>query len=155
MTMTVRYEDIKLNKLTYYKQRILYFYALAFAGFLLTIQMISNGNADGMVITGICFFFFMILAINSTKNFAYIETFHSGWLRFYNNNPSKTAFDEFVKKVQDHVKQQLINKYGKVDADIPEDVYYSRLRYLVERNAISEAEAEERKEDYQIKRLIG
>ncbi len=75
-------------------------------------------------------------------------------LTFYQNSPSAEEVNIFVNELIKRSKELLIDKYGKVDPDLPEDTMINQFNWLKNRNLISEETYMELKEDYKIKRLM-
>ena len=75
-------------------------------------------------------------------------------ITFYQNSPSKDETDHFVNEVVRRSKKLLVDKYGKVDPDLPEDTMMGQFFWLKNRNLISEETYENLKQDYKRKRMI-
>ena len=75
-------------------------------------------------------------------------------LTFYQDSPSVEKANIFVNELIKRSKELLIDKYGKVDPDLPEDTMINQFNWLKNRNLISEETYMELKEDYKIKRLM-
>jgi len=75
-------------------------------------------------------------------------------LTFYQDSPSAEEANSFVNELIKRSKELLIDKYGRVDPDLPEDTMINQFNWLKNRNLISEETYQELKEDYKIKRLL-
>ena len=73
---------------------------------------------------------------------------------FFPDSPDKVVVDRFVDELINRSKRILIDKYGKVDPDLPEDTQMNQLNWLKNRNLISQETYELLKQDYKTKRLI-
>lgn len=75
-------------------------------------------------------------------------------LTFFQDSPSKMEVDQFIGEIIRLSKQQLLNKYAKIDAELPEDTMFIQLNWLKNRDLISEEEYQELKSEYKLQRLI-
>ncbi|MEN6452699.1 MAG: hypothetical protein ABFD10_00460 [Prolixibacteraceae bacterium] len=75
-------------------------------------------------------------------------------MTFFPDSPSKEKVDEFIDEIIRRSKKILIEKYGKIDPDLPEDTQMNQLNWLKNRNLISEKEYEQSKQEYKTRKLI-
>jgi len=73
---------------------------------------------------------------------------------FYPDSPGKKEVDEFIDQIINRSKKVLLNKYGKVDPDLPEETQMNQLNWLKNRDLISQETYEQLKQEYKTKRLI-
>ena len=75
-------------------------------------------------------------------------------LAFFRTVPNEGIVLDFIQKVINSSKSYLRNKYGIVDVNISEDVFFARLNWLKEEEIISEKEFYEIKDEYRVKKII-
>jgi len=75
-------------------------------------------------------------------------------ITFYQDSPSRAETEGFVNEVIVRSKRLIVDKYGKVDPDLPEDTMIGQFNWLKNRNLISEETYENLKQDYKRKRMI-
>lgn len=75
-------------------------------------------------------------------------------LTFFKENPSPEEVKTFINEIIRLSKQQLLNKYAKIDAELPEETVYTQLNWLKNRDLITEEEYTELKNEYKTQRLI-
>lgn len=75
-------------------------------------------------------------------------------LTFYQASPNKKDVELFVKQIIEKSNQIILDKYGKVDPDLPEDTQMNQLHWLKNRELISEAEYEALKSEYKTRKLL-
>ena len=75
-------------------------------------------------------------------------------LEFFRTIPNEETVLDFINKVINTSKAYLRHKYGIVDVNIPEGVFFGRLNWLKEEEIINEKEFNELKNEYNIKKLI-
>jgi len=73
---------------------------------------------------------------------------------FFRAIPNEKNVLDFIHKVIDTSRIYLRNKYGIVDTNIPEDVFFGRLNWLKEEEIISEREFYELKNEYNVKKIL-
>jgi len=75
-------------------------------------------------------------------------------LTFFKENPSPEAVITFINEIIKLSKQQLLNKYAKIDPELPEETVFTQLNWLKNRDLITEEEYKELKNEYKTQRLI-
>lgn len=75
-------------------------------------------------------------------------------LTFFQDSPSKVEVDKFIGEIIRLSKQQLLNKYATIDAELPEETMFTQLNWLKNRDLISEEEYLKLKSEYKLQRLI-
>lgn len=75
-------------------------------------------------------------------------------LTFFRDSPSPGEVDAFIQKIIGLSKQSLLNKYAKIDPELPEETMYNQLNWLKNRDLISEEEYADLKSIYKTQRLI-
>ena len=74
-------------------------------------------------------------------------------LTFYQDSPTKEEANRFVNELIAKSKKLLVEKYGKVDPDLPEETMMNQFIWLKNRNLISEETYLQLKQDYKTQRL--
>ncbi|MEX6627604.1 hypothetical protein PG913_08465 [Tenacibaculum pacificus] len=120
----------------------------------LYIEGNPNGEKDGIIWAGI---FMLIIGIITLKapmnNTLTINTTH-GNLIFYLDYPSKKEVEEFSSILIEKSKKVLVEKYSRVDFDIPEETFIEQINWLLNNNLIDINLYNEKKNEYKINRLI-
>lgn len=75
-------------------------------------------------------------------------------LTFFKENPSAEEVKTFITEIIRLSKQQLLNKYAKIDAELPEETVFTQLNWLKNRDLLTEEEYQELKNEYKTQRLI-
>ena len=75
-------------------------------------------------------------------------------LTFFKDSPSHEEVNAFINEIIRLSKQQLLNKYAKIDAELPEETMFSQLNWLKNRDLLTEEEYIELKNEYKTQRLI-
>ncbi len=78
----------------------------------------------------------------------------SAQVMFLLNSPSKKEMDEFVEEIILRSRKVLLEKYSKIDPDLPEETQINNLYWLKERGLISEEKYEDLKQEYKNQRLM-
>ncbi len=78
----------------------------------------------------------------------------SSSLTFYQASPTKEIVEEFVNEVINRTRKLLLEKYGKVDPDLPEETQMNQLNWARTNDIISEEQYRELKQEYKTKRLL-
>lgn len=83
-----------------------------------------------------------------------ILTGGSAQIMFLLDSPSQEEMDNFIAEIIKRSRKILLEKYGKVDADLPEETQFNNFYWLKNRGIISEEEYKELKQEYRESRLI-
>jgi hypothetical protein len=75
-------------------------------------------------------------------------------LSFYQDKPGKVEVEQFVNTLLKQSKQYILDKYGHVDPDLPEDSQMNILNWLKNSDIISQEKYDELKQEYKMKKLI-
>lgn len=78
----------------------------------------------------------------------------SNQISFFKDNPSQQEVETFVDEVILRTRKILIDKYGRIDPDLPEDTQMNQLNYLKNRDLLSEDVYEQLKHDYKTQKII-
>lgn len=70
------------------------------------------------------------------------------------DSPSKEEVDRFVQELIKRSRKILVDKYGKVDPDLPEEAQFSQFAWLKNRDVITEEEYERLKQEYKTKKIV-
>jgi len=135
----------------------LFFYGimiLAFIDFFLEDNLTSSDNIWGLIL-GILFGG----GLGSLAFFAQLRNeLHlvggSAQVMFLLNKPSKEEMENFINEIINRSRKILIDKFSKVDPDLPEDIQIRNLYWLKERGLISEEKYEELKLEYRNLKLM-
>jgi len=75
-------------------------------------------------------------------------------LTFFKENPSAEEVKTFITEIIRLSKQQLLNKYAKIDPELPEETVFTQLNWLKNRDLLTEEEYQDLKNEYKTQRLI-
>lgn len=75
-------------------------------------------------------------------------------LTFFQDSPSQEEVNTFINEMIRLSKQVLLNKYAKIDPELPEETMFTQLNWLKNRDLITEEEYRELKSEYKTQRLI-
>jgi len=78
----------------------------------------------------------------------------SAQVMFLLNSPSKEEMENFINELIAKSHKILIEKYSKIDSDLPEEVQINNLYWLKQRGLISEEDYEDLKQEYRNQRLM-
>lgn len=73
---------------------------------------------------------------------------------FLLNSPSKEEMEKFIQELITRSRNIILEKYSKVDPDLPEEIQISNFYWLKQRGLLSEDEYENLKMEYKSKRLM-
>ena len=75
-------------------------------------------------------------------------------LSFFLDHPSDAEVHNFIAQIIDRSKRILINKYGKIDPDLPEETMMNQLNWLKNRDLITVDEYKALKKEYRTRKLL-
>lgn len=75
-------------------------------------------------------------------------------LTFFVDSPSKEEVNKFIEYLINTSKKLLLEKYAKIDIDLPEDTMLNQLNWLRNRNLLSEKEYSKLKNEYKTRKII-
>ena len=75
-------------------------------------------------------------------------------LTFFKDSPSMEEVSAFISEIIRLSKQQLLNKYAKIDAELPEETMFTQLNWLKNRDLLTEEEYQRLKNEYKTQRII-
>lgn len=78
----------------------------------------------------------------------------SAQVMFLLDSPSKVEMEKFIEEIINRSRKVLLEKYSKIDPDLPEDTQINNLYWIKERGLISEEEYEDLKLEYKNQRLM-
>jgi hypothetical protein len=78
----------------------------------------------------------------------------SAQVMFLLDSPSKGEMDSFINELITRSRKILIEKYSKIDPDLPEEVQIGNLYWLKQRGLISDEKYEVLKEEYRTQKLM-
>ena len=73
---------------------------------------------------------------------------------FFLESPSQNEVETFANNIIQESKKIILDKYSKVDADIPEETMINQLLWLRNRAIITEDEFERKKEEYKTLKIM-
>jgi hypothetical protein len=73
---------------------------------------------------------------------------------FFLDSPSKEEMDNFVNEIITRSRKILVEKYSKIDPDLPEGIQINNFYWLKQRGLISEDDYEDLKQEYKNQRLL-
>ena len=74
-------------------------------------------------------------------------------LIFFLEHPSRKEVEKFADELVRISKSVILEKYSRVDPDIPEEDFFRQMNWLLQNNYLTEKEYEEKKKEYKINRL--
>ncbi len=115
----------------------------------------SNGDNIGALILGV----FLFGGLGALAFFAPLRNeLHlvggSAQIMFLLNSPSKEKMEDFIQEIIKRSRTVLLEKYTKIDPDLPEETQINNFYWLKQRGLISEEEYEDLKLEYKTKRLM-
>lgn len=115
----------------------------------------SNGDNIGALVLGVVLFggLGLLAFLAPMRNEVHLVG-GAAQVMFLLNSPSKEEMESFIQEIIKRSRKRLLEKYGKIDADIPEETQFNNLYWLKNRGLISEEEYEELKQEYKERRLI-
>lgn len=75
-------------------------------------------------------------------------------IMFLYNSPSKEEMEAFIDALTKRTHEILLEKYGGIDPDLPEETQINNLYWLKERGLFSEEKYKELKQEYRERRLM-
>lgn len=75
-------------------------------------------------------------------------------ISFFANSPSRSTVNDFIDVILARNKEVILEKYAKVDPDLPEETQMNQLYWLKTREFITESEYERLKNEYRTKKLF-
>ena len=155
----VMLDNVGLDKL--YKSdstipgKIFFFICLAIP-IVLTIAKLLGANVDNnsIIINYVIWFALALVGYFKKSQDDIYLTGGQIALVFYRTIPSEKEVLEFIDKIIVASKKFVKEKYAKVNIDIPQEIFFGRLNFLLEKNVITESEYYEIKKEYELKKLI-
>jgi heme/copper-type cytochrome/quinol oxidase subunit 4 len=157
---SVKLEDIGHNVLyesrTREKGYIISFFLVAFLIFLTVALFMSDdfeGNLPVVISAYIILGFIIALQfLVPLKKELYI-TGGRTTLTFFQDSPSVKEVNTFAGELIERSKKSLIDKFGRIDPDLPESTMMNQLNWLKNNDLISAHEYEHLKQEYKTKKL--
>lgn len=75
-------------------------------------------------------------------------------LTFFLECPSRDVVEKFASQIIELSKKLILERFSKVDGDVPEETMMNQLYLLRNRGLISEKEYENKKQEYKLKKLM-
>lgn len=98
--------------------------------------------------------FLGIIALKAPMNNTLTINTSHGNLIFYLDSPSRDEVEEFASVLIKKSKKSLVEKYSRVDFDIPEETFIEQINWLLNNNLIDINFYNEKKNEYKIQKLI-
>lgn len=131
--------------------------AIAFGVFFLSAYIVSGEKEiSTMGIIGISSFYLMIglyILLMPLKKELHIVGGHNT-VTFFLDSPSSNEVLSFANYLIQKSTQIIVQKYSKIDPDVPEETMINQLFWLKNNGYISEIEYEEKKEEFKSKKLL-
>ena len=126
---------------------------------IITGLLLEDNWAIGENIGGLILGVFLFGGLGSLAFFAQLRNeLHlvggSAQVMFLLNKPSKEEMETFINEIINRSRKIQIDKYSKVDPDLPEEIQIRNLYWLKEKGLISEEKYEELKQEYRNLKLI-
>lgn len=158
---TVNIESIGYN-LIYQSATRKHLYILAsilfaFLVFITVALFMSDdfmGNLPVVIVSYIIFGLLIALSLLSPLKREIHLVGGSANLTFFQDSPSPQEVNLFINEIIRLSKQQLLNKYAKIDPELPEETMFNQLNWLKNRDLITEEEYVDLKNEYKTQRLI-
>jgi len=159
---SVKLEDIGHHVLYESRTRnrayIVLFILVAFLIFL-TIALFKSDDFNGnlpVVISAyvFCGFFIALQFLVPLKNDICI-TGGKTTLTLFQGKPSVEEVNKFVDELIKSSKKSIVDKFGKIDPDLPESTMMNQLYWLKNNDFISSREYEALKEEYKLRKVTG
>ena len=115
----------------------------------------SNGDNIGALILGVFLFggLGLLAFLSPMRNEVHLVG-GAQQVTFLLDRPSKKEMEDFIEEIIKRSRKILLEKFGKIDPDLPEETQINNLYWLKNRGIISEEEYEELKLEYKERRLI-
>lgn len=130
---------------------------LAFGIFFIAVNLADKENTLALwawIAIGAFYLFLSILIFAvPLKNELHITGGYSQ-LTFFLESPSREEVDRFVEKLMLKSKKLILERYSKIDPDIPEETMMNQLIWLRNNGMLSEIEFEEKKNEYKTSKII-
>jgi len=75
-------------------------------------------------------------------------------IKFFLDSPSRNEVEKFANELIRKSKKIILDKYSRVDPDVPEETFMGNLHWLLQNNYIDNDFYEEKKMDYKIAKLM-
>lgn len=115
----------------------------------------SNGDNIGALILGVFLFggLGLLAFLSPMRNEVHLVG-GAQQVTFLLDRPSKKEMEDFIEEILKRSRKVLLEKYGKIDPDLPEETQINILYWLKNRGVISETDYEELKQEYKERRLM-
>lgn len=131
-------------------------FMLAFGIFMLAAYTLSHDNTISpwaIIFMGI---FYVGLGLLITLGPLKSELHITGGIPviFFLESPSRIEVEEFANTLIEKSKTIILERFSKIDTDVPEETMMNQLFWLRNRGFISEHEYEAKKKEYKTKKLM-
>jgi len=130
---------------------------LAFGLFFLAAYIVSGNETLpiwAMITIGLFYLGIGVLIFfTPLKNELHITGGYSH-ITFFLESPSRTEVERFANELIAKSRKIILERYSKIDADVPEETMMNQLYWLRNRGFITESEYEAKKNEYRTKKLL-
>jgi hypothetical protein len=128
----------------------LFFIFINLFGLLSTVQQ----NWGGIILGDIFMLFICCLIYFKKPQNEIILIGGEQDVSFFGDIPDTKTVEKYIDEVIKNSSRYILFKYGKIDADLPEDTQMNILYWLKNRELISDYEYEDLKKEYKTNRLL-
>ena len=116
---------------------------------------LSNGDNIGGLILGLVLFggLGLLTFFAPMRNELYLVG-GSAQVMFLLDSPSKEEMENFIREIIKRSRKVLLEKYGTIDVDLPEETQFNNFYWLKNRGLITNTEYDELKQEYRSRRLM-
>jgi hypothetical protein len=116
---------------------------------------LSNGDNIGGLILGVVLFggLGLLTFFAPMRNELYLVG-GSAQVMFLLDSPSKEEMENFIREIIKRSRKVLLEKYGTIDVDLPEETQFNNFYWLKNRGLITNTEYDELKQEYRSRRLM-
>lgn len=137
--------------------RLVWYFFIAAPFFIIAMYFIINNpetlDIKSMVISSGCFWIVAILGLlHPMQDDVILEGYRN--ISFYRNKPDEQKVTEFIDEVVKTAKKYQLDRYIDINEDITKEDLLNRLKYLKERDIITQEEFDIIFETYMEKRLF-
>ena len=134
----------------------IFFYICLAVPIILTVAVILGSQIETGTLIFNYILWFGLALLNFLKK-SQDDVFLVGGIQsmvLFRNVPTENEVMNFINTIKSAQKKYMIEKYTKVDVDIPQDLFFARLQWLKEREILNESEYTTIKKDYELKKLL-
>jgi hypothetical protein len=118
---------------------------IALFGFSFGVIFAMAGNAEILAILFLISGIMFVIGLITQRKYIQINTFTEGTLELKFTNKSEQEVREFADKIINTTNKYLVEKYSKVDKDLPIENQIDNLNFLKNKDLIDDKKFEELK----------